>query len=92
MAYLLSDSITRIQARIVSKEASLAVLEDTLAKASERHVLSYRLGSGDGATSVENRSLHEIRNNIRILENEIDALYRKLNGSGVVNMQLRRKL
>jgi phage shock protein A len=92
MAYLTSDLITRLQARIATKEAQLLVIEAAITEASIA-AQSYRLTTGDGgSTSTEYRSLHELRNNARILEREIDAIYRKLNGTGIVNMNLRRRI
>jgi predicted RNase H-like nuclease (RuvC/YqgF family) len=91
MAYLTAAQIARIQARIASKEAAVIALEATLSDAMVA-AQSYRLTSADSSTSTEYRSLHEIRNNIRILEREIDSLYRKLSGTGVVTQQLRRRI
>ena len=89
MSYLPADRIERIRARIAAKEAALADLDAAFADAAS-HVQSYRLTSGDGSTSAEYRSLHEIRNNIRILEKDIEHLYQILGGTGIVNFKLRR--
>jgi hypothetical protein len=91
MAYISSDRKARIQARITAKEEALTQLETALSDASVA-AQSYRLTTGDGSTSTEYRSLHEIRNNIRILERELEHLYAKLSGTGLVNFQLRRKI
>jgi hypothetical protein len=91
MSYLIPSRAARIRAKIASKEAQVAALETILENESGTGVQSYRFASGDGAVSTERRSLHETRNNIRILDAEIEALYRKLQGIGIVNMQLRRR-
>ena len=91
MAYVTSDRLTRLRARIAAKEAALSVLDDALTEAAIP-VQSHRLANGEGATSSEYRSIHEIRNNIRILEKEIEHLYRKIDGTGVVNFKMRRKI
>jgi hypothetical protein len=93
MAYITSDRKTRILARIAAKEAALASLDAAFDEvAVSGQVQSYRLASGEGATSTEYRSLHEIRNNIRILEREIEHLYAKIDGTGLVKFKLRRKI
>lgn len=90
MAYLVPARVARIRARIAAKEAVLTALDTALTEAAIP-VQSHRLSSGEGSTSSEYRSIHEIRNNIRVLEGEIEHLYAMLNGYGVVNMALRRK-
>ena len=89
MAYLISSTVTRIKTRIAAKEAALAILEAELLKVTSAQ--SYRFNDGEGSISTEYRSAHEIRNNIRILENEIDYLYQKLQGFGIVSLKLRRR-
>ncbi|MCP4745043.1 MAG: hypothetical protein GY874_02725, partial [Desulfobacteraceae bacterium] len=54
-------------------------------------VKEYQLDGGDGTVRTMYRGAGEIRKQISILENEIEALYRKLSGAGVISMQLRRK-
>jgi len=53
--------------------------------------LEYRFETNEGAQRVERRKLANILKNISVLEAEIDHLYGRLCGTGIVKMNMRRK-
>jgi len=89
MSYLTAAQIARIKARITVKEAALAGLDAAYTDAQTK-IKEYRFDSGEGSQRVMHRDLAEFSRQIAVLESEIDALYRRLDGTGVVNMGLRR--
>lgn len=90
MACISSTQRQRILAQIARLEAQLEKLYTTYSKMIESGVSSYKFDSGDGSQSTNYRSLTEVSTEIGRLESEIDALYRKLNGAGIANINMRR--
>ncbi|MCK5127566.1 MAG: hypothetical protein KAR42_15020 [candidate division Zixibacteria bacterium] len=90
MACITSSTRTRISASIAAKEAVLVSLYAAYSAAATE-IEEYRFDSGEGNQRVTYRNLNEIKTNIDALESEIDSLYRRLAGKGVINMNLRRK-
>jgi hypothetical protein len=81
----------RIAAQIASKEATLVKANAAYDSALESsHISSYTFDGGEGKQQTFRRKPAEIRIEITNLETEIDSLYRRLGGTGVVNMTLRR--
>ena len=89
MVYIPSARRTRIQNRITAKEAALAAAEDALTAAMVE-VESYTLNTGEGSQTTKHRKIEDLEKTIRVLESQIDRLYRQLNGTGLINMNLRR--
>lgn len=90
MACITSSTRTRIIASIAAKEAVLAALYVAYTAAATEFE-EYKFNSGEGSQQAKYRNLNEIKTNIDSLESEIDSLYRRLAGKGVINMNLRRK-
>jgi len=90
MACITPSTRIRIEARIAAKETALAALDIAFIAASTE-IEEYRFDSGEGSQRAKYRNLNEIKTNIDGLESEIEALYRRLAGKGVVNITLRRK-
>lgn len=92
MAYLTSTLRARLQSQITAKEAQLAALNASYTAALENvEVSGYKLETGEGAQSASRRKPEEIYRSIRSLEADLDRLYRRLEGTGVVNFNLRRR-
>lgn len=92
MSTLSSKERARIQTQITSKEAQLAVANDAyLSALKNAEAQSYKFDSGEGQQSVTRRRPKEIGEEVRRLEAEIDRLYRRLNGTGLHTMNLRRR-
>jgi len=90
MVYINSTRNARIRARIETKESQLTAAETALENAMTE-IESYSLNTGEGTQTTKHRKIEDLLEAIRILESEIDKLYRKLNGTGLINMNLRRK-
>ena len=91
MAYLSATDRARIEAQIVTKTAQLDAANTALTAAlANVEISSYKFESGEGSQSASRRKPAEIQESIRQLENQIDRLYNRLSGTGIVNMNLRR--
>lgn len=92
MAQLFTNKHNRIVARIAQKEALLADLDTVLSSALQEGVKEYSFKSGPGEENVTNFSPASLRKQIAILESEIEHLYQKIEGTGVVKFKIRRNL
>lgn len=80
-------------------ETFLAMLKTQLstAQATYLELLSsnvdmYRFDAGEGQQTVKDKSIEQMAHQIDILQRQINYYERKLNGCGVVNMALRRRI
>jgi hypothetical protein len=80
-----------IIAAIEKKQAQLAIVQATYERALAQENESYTFDSGEGRQQAKFRGLDKIADQIDRLESQIAALQRKLSGTGVVNVNLRRK-
>lgn len=91
MAYLPPDIRARIEAQITSKTEQLAAVNTAyLNSLTNAEIQTYTLDTGEGKQSTTRRKPEELQRAIRILETDLERLYRRLNGGGLVNMNLRR--
>lgn len=91
MSYLTAAIRARIAAQISVKEAQLTAANEALTAAlGNSEIQTYRFDSGEGNQSATRRSPEEIQRVIARLERELDALYQRQRGGGIVNMNLRR--
>jgi len=81
----------RIIATIQIKQIQLAKLYATFERALETDAERYKFDSNEGSQQTWRRKLDDMKSVIDSLESEIDSLYRRLEGAGIVNMNLRRK-
>jgi hypothetical protein len=92
MSYLHPTVRARINAQITTKELQLAAANTAYTAALENaEVQGYVFDSGEGKQATTRRKPAEIRKEITQLENEINALYARLSGTGVCTMNLRRR-
>lgn len=77
----------RLEARLATKEAQLEALEATYTEMSAWSVKEYELDTAGDVQRVRRISLKELREQIKTLETEIDNLYSKLNGGGVIKLR-----
>ena len=92
MSYLPSSIRARIQASIDAKEAELTAARASYLSALESgDTESYMLDTREGKQSTTLRSPSVLRKEIQALESDLNRLYNRLSGSGIVNMNLRRK-
>ena len=94
MSYL--DPTTRglIQARITRKQTQLNLAYDAQDAALDPErapVASYKFNSGEGDQYASHRKPEEIQKVITQLENQIQRDIGRLTGTGIVNMNLRRR-
>lgn len=82
----------RVLAQIAKKEALLAKAELAYESALENSgVQSYMIDTGEGKQATTRRKPADIRTEITALETEINGLYSRLGGGGIVSMNLRRR-
>jgi uncharacterized small protein (DUF1192 family) len=92
MAYLHPTIRARIEAQINTKTAQLAAANASYTAAlTNSEIQTYTFDSGEGKQSTTRRKPAEIAAAIRILESEIDRLQRRLDGTSIVNLNLRRR-
>lgn len=90
MACILPSTRARIVARIAKNETLLAEAEEALSSSLTPYK-EYRFDSGEGSQKTEYKDPRQLKQIIDSLEAQIEADYRRLNGTGVVNINLRRK-
>lgn len=91
MVCISSATLARIQAQITVKEAQLAVANEAYLKAlGSADTESYTFDSKEGKQATTLRSPSVISNEIKKIEAELNRLYNRLSGTGIVNMNLRR--
>lgn len=89
---LCSTRRQQILDRIVKKEEQLISLNTQYDEALENvSIESYTLDTGNGKQSTKRRNPEEIQKLISTIEKEIDSLYRKIRGTGLVNLNQSRR-
>lgn len=78
-------------ARLAKREASLVIAEASYDELLASNVEMYRFDSTEGEQTTKRRKIQEMRDQIQSLESEIDNIRRRLNGTGIVNMNMRRR-
>lgn len=76
--------------RLTYWEAELAKLDEAMMNAT-LEVEEYRLNTGEGMQQTKYRDLEKLQKQITKAEYMIDWIINKLNGWGLMNMNLRRK-
>lgn len=91
MGYLSATTRERLTAAISLKETQLAAANAAYTAAlGSGDVESYQFDSKEGKQSTTLRSPSVIAKEVSRLEQELERLYRRLNGGGIVNLTLRR--
>ena len=90
MSCLNSSTRTVLLARLAKREASLVIAEASYDELLASNVEMYRFDSTEGEQTTKRRKIQEMRDQIQSLESEIDNIRRRLNGTGIVNMNMRR--
>lgn len=91
MSYLDPATKARIQAQIATKEAQLTAANTAYDEALRNsEVQSYMLDTGEGKQATTRRKPAEIYTQIKQLESDLNRLYRRLGGTGIVSVTLRR--
>ena len=92
MSCIDSSTRTRILAQISKIETQLTALDTAFTEAvANAEVESYKFDSGEGSQQVKRRDPNDIQKLIDKLESRLAYLYRRLDGKGLVNMNLRRR-
>jgi uncharacterized protein Yka (UPF0111/DUF47 family) len=91
MPQLTSELRAAIEARIAVKEAQLDAANTTYSSLLSQSIYSYKLDTSAADQWVQRQKISELQQAIESLESEIDLLYRRLNGTQVVSVRLRRK-
>lgn len=91
MSCLSSSKRERIIAQIERIDTLLTASYTAFEAAAGTEVKKYRFDSAEASQMAEVRDLDEMLDNIDRLEKRKDSLIRRLNGTGIVNMNMRRK-
>jgi len=92
MSYLPPAIRSQIIAKINAKEAQLAIAQAAFEKALDSSdVESYQFDSKEGKQATTLRSPSVLSKLINDLEAQLERLYRRLNGTGLVSLNLRRR-
>jgi hypothetical protein len=90
MTCLSSTRRTELLERLEKKRAQLVIIDAALDAGIEGPD-AYKFDTNEGSQWLKNRSLKELNELSDTLEAQIDQITRKLNGTGLVNMNLRRR-
>lgn len=92
MSCLTSSQKTDIQAQITELNEQIALATAAYKAAlPNSEIVRYRLDTGDASQSAERRKPKEIREEIDALKSERARLVARLNGTGIVDLRLRRR-
>jgi len=91
MGYLNSTERSTLIERRTEYETMLETVKATYTAELENPVEEYRFDSGEGSQRAKRRKLSELKEQIEWLEGEIDLINRRLKGSGIVTLNVRRK-
>lgn len=89
MSCLTAERRVELEERLQKKQTLLENLYSALDNFDG--VREYKFDSGEGMQQTKYHSLADIQKNIEILESQIDRIKRILNGTGLNNINLRRK-
>jgi len=90
MVCLQSSRITEIQSTITNLQAALVIANASYLEALNP-AQDYRVDTGEGSQRVKRRDPTGLLNSITSIQRQIDYWTRKLNGTGITRMNLRRK-
>lgn len=92
MSCLPSQIEARVRAQIAKLEPLLTLAYTAYTAAlGEADVESYKFDSKEGSQQTSMRSPSVVLKQIDMLESQLSRLYRRLEGGGLVNMNLRRR-
>ena len=80
-----------LEARLTAKRAQLLATQAALLELIPQNIEEYKLDTGEMEQRARRRKVKELQELQEALESEIDSIYRRLNGGGLVSLNLRRK-
>ena len=91
MAYcgLTTERRTQLQNRLDTKIALLTKTYNAIDEMTTE-VQSYKFDSGEGSQQTTLKKMSEMTDFSNLLERQIDSIQAKLNGTGIINLNLRR--
>ena len=90
MPCLTSTRRAALLVRLAKREASLAIADAAYDELLANTIEAYRFDSTEGEPQTKRRKVADAKKQVDELESEIDSIRRRLNGTGVINMNLRR--
>lgn len=91
MAYLSTATHTRLVAQLARIEAQIAAADAAMLKLVAGEIESFSLNTGEGTQSSKRWDAGNILTLISRLEQYAESIRQRLNGKGIVNMNVRRK-
>lgn len=91
MSYVSSSTYAKIVAQIAVKEEQLDAANETLTSLLSQEYEEYRFNSNEGMQQVKRKKTEGLIKLISLLEAQINLLYRRINGTAVHNLNVRRK-
>lgn len=91
MPYLAPTKKQYLLEKRARKQADLDEMEAALKASAYGGIASYQLNTGEGDQRTQYIRPEEIKKIISWLEGEIESINQELRGTGVVNLNLRRK-
>ena len=91
---LSTDRRSRIVVRIQKYQSQLDAIDEAIANGLTEgggYVAGYNFGDGHGTQQVTYRRLSDLHKYQEMLEAQIERLYRKLDGTGLKSIAMRRK-
>lgn len=91
MSGLTASVRARIQARITKLEAAIDAAEDTLLELMSSAEESYKFDSREGSQQLKNKDVTQLQQTIDDMYTQLEHLYQRLGGIGIMRLNLRRK-
>lgn len=91
---LLPDRRARIIVRIEKLQIQLDAIDEAIASGLTQgggYVAGYNFSDGHGSQQVTYRRTSDLHKQQEMLEAQIERLYRKLDGTGIKSIEMRRK-
>ena len=91
MGYMSTETRERLEDRLTVIEAQIDTANDTMDSLLSKINESYRFDSGEASQQAKRMNIEKLSDQIDILERRAQAIRNRLNGMGVLNLNVRRR-